>query len=63
MPCRISQFLCFLSRKDAQHGTQIGFGASSIHVEDIVGDDDDQKLRERLESRKHFLTDTGESVM
>ena len=31
---------------------------SNIDVEDIVGDVDDQSLREELESCKHFLTDT-----
>ena len=36
----------------------MGFGASNIDVEDIVGDVDDQSLREELESCKHFLTDT-----
>ena len=36
----------------------MGFGASNIDVEDIVGDDEDQSLREELESCKHFLTDT-----
>ena len=38
--------------------TQIVFGASNIDVEDLVGDVDDQSLREELESCKHFLTDT-----
>ena len=32
--------------KNNQHGTQIGFGASIIDVDDIVGDADDQGLRE-----------------
>ena len=36
----------------------MGFGANNIDVEDIVGDVDDQSLREELESCKHFLTDT-----
>ena len=31
---------------------------SNIDVEDIVGDVDDQGLREELDSCKHFLTDT-----
>ena len=34
------------------------FGASNTNVEDIVGDVDDQSLREELESCKHLLTDT-----
>ena len=44
--------------KNHLHGTQIGFGASNSNVEDIVGDVDDQSLREELEACKHFLTDT-----
>ena len=44
--------------KNAQLGTKFGFGASSFDVEDIVGDVDHQSLREKLESCKHFLTDT-----
>ena len=36
----------------------MGFGASNIDVEDIVGDADDQSLGEELESCRHFLTDT-----
>ena len=36
----------------------MGLGASNNFVEDIVGDVDDQTLREELESCKHFLTDT-----
>ena len=44
--------------RNTQHGPQMGFGAGNIDVEDIVGDADDQSLREELESCKHFLTDT-----
>ena len=44
--------------KNTQHGTKNGFEANNIDVEDIVGDVDDQSLREELESCKHFLTDT-----
>ena len=51
-------FHALRQHKNAQHGTQIGFGASNIDVEDIVGDVDDQSLREELESCKHFLSDT-----
>ena len=36
----------------------MGIGANDIDVEDIVGDVDNQSLREELESCKHFLTDT-----
>ena len=44
--------------KNTQHGTQIGLGASNIDVEDILGDVDDQSLREELQSCKHFLVDS-----
>ena len=51
-------FYALRQNKKTQHGTKIGFGASNIDVEDIVGDVDDQSLREELESCKHFLSDT-----
>ena len=51
-------FYALRQHKNSQHGTQIGFGASNIDVEDIVGDVEDQSLREELESCKHFLSDT-----
>ena len=51
-------FCALRQHKNTQHGTQIGFGASNNNVEDIVGDVDDQNLREELESCKHFWTDT-----
>ena len=51
-------FYALRQHRNTQHGTQIGFGANNVDVEDIVGDVDDQSLREKLESCKHFLTDT-----
>ena len=51
-------FYALLQHRNTQHGPQMGFGASNFDVEDIVGDVDDQSLREELESCKHFLTDT-----
>ena len=51
-------FYALRQHKNLQHGTQIGFGASNIDVEDTVGDVDDQSLREERESCKHFLSDT-----
>ena len=51
-------FYALRQHKNTQHGTQIGFQASNIDVEDMLGDVDDQSLREELESCKHFLTDT-----
>ena len=44
--------------KNTQHGAQIGFGARNIDVEDIMGDVDDQSLREEIQSCKHFLVDS-----
>ena len=51
-------FYALGQHKNIQHGTQLGFAANNVDVEDIVGDVDDQSLREELESCKHFLTDT-----
>ena len=51
-------FYALRQHKNTQHGKQIGFGASSIDVEDIVGDVDDQSLREELQSCRHFLVDS-----
>ena len=53
-----SGFYALLQHRNTQHGPQMGFAASNIDVEDIVGDVDDQGLREEFESCKHFLTDT-----
>ena len=51
-------FYALRQHKNTQHGTQIGFGANNIDVEDIVGDVDDQSLREELQSCRHFLVDS-----
>ena len=51
-------FYALRQHKNAQHGTQIGFGANNIDVVDIVGDVDDQSLREELQSCRHFLVDS-----
>ena len=51
-------FYALRKHKNTQHGTEIGLGASNIDVEDVVGDVDDQTLRDELESCKHFLTAT-----
>ena len=51
-------FYALRQHKNTQHGEQIGFGASNIAVEDIVGDVDDQSLREALQSCRHFLVDS-----
>ena len=51
-------FYALRQHKNTQYGPLMGFGASNIDVEDIVGDVDDQSLREELESCKNFLTNT-----
>ena len=51
-------FYALRQHKNTQHGTQIGFGANNIDVEDIVGDVDDQSLREQLQSCRHFPVDS-----
>ena len=51
-------FYALRQHKNTQHGTQIGFGANNIDVEDKVGAVDDESLRGELESCKHFLSDT-----
>ena len=51
-------FYALRQRNKTQHGSQIGFGARNIDVEDIMGDVDDQSLREELQSCRHFLLDS-----
>ena len=51
-------FYALRQHKNTQHGKQIGFGASNFDVEDIVGDVEDQNLREELQSCRHFLVDS-----
>ena len=51
-------FYALRQHKNSQYGTQIAFGASNIDVQDIVGDVDDQSLREELQSCRHFLVDS-----
>ena len=46
----IPGFYALRQHKNTQHGTQIGFGARNMDVEDIVGDVDDQSLRGELQS-------------
>ena len=50
-------FYALRQHKNTEHGKQIGLGASNIDMEDIVGDVDDQSLREELQSCRHFLVD------
>ena len=39
-------FYALRQHRNTQHGPQMGFGANNIDVEHIVGDVDDQSLRE-----------------
>ena len=51
-------FYALRQHKNLQQGTQIGFGANNFGMEDIVRDVVNRNLREKLQSCKHFLTDT-----
>ena len=51
-------FYALRQHKNTQHGTHIGFGANNIDLDDIVGDVDDQSLREELQLSKHFWVDS-----
>ena len=53
-----SGFYALRQHKNTHHGLQFGFGANNIGVEDIVGDVDDQSLREEIQSCRHFLVDS-----
>ena len=41
--------------RNTQHGIQVGSGSRDVDVEHIVGDVEDQRLREELRSCQHFL--------
>ena len=51
-------FYALRHNKNTQHEKIIGFGASNIDVEDMVGDADDRSLREELQSCRHLLVDS-----
>ena len=51
-------FMLYVNTKTLNMDHKWGSERKKIDVEDIVGDVDDQSLREELESCKHFLTDT-----
>ena len=51
-------FYALRQHTNTQHGKQFGFGANNTDKEDIVGDVDDQSLREELQSCRHFLVDS-----
>ena len=43
-------FYALRQQRNTQHGPKMGFGANNFDVEEILGDVDDQSLREELES-------------
>ena len=54
----IPGFYALRQHKNTQHRKQNGLGASNNNVDDIVGDVDDESLREELQSCRHFLVDS-----
>ena len=44
--------------RNTQHGMQIGSGLRDVDVESIVGDVEDHRMREELNSCQHFLVDS-----
>ena len=51
-------FYALRQHRNTQHGTQIGSRTRDVDVEHIVGDVEDQRLREELRSCQHFLVDS-----
>ena len=51
-------FYALRQHRNTQHGMQIGSRTRDVDVEHIVGDVEDQRLREELRSRQHFLVDS-----
>ena len=51
-------FYALRQHKNTQHGMQIGSGTRDVDVEHIVGDVEDQSLREEFRSRQHFSVDS-----
>ena len=51
-------FYALRQHRNTQHGIQIGSGARDVNLEHIVGDVEDQSLREELRSCQHFLVDS-----
>ena len=54
----LSGFYALRQHRTTQHGMQIGSGTSEVDVERIVGDVEDQRLKEVLRSCQHFLVDS-----
>ena len=51
-------FYALRQHRNTQNGTQIGSGSRDVHVEHIVGDVEDHRLREELRSCQYFLVDS-----
>ena len=51
-------FLALRQHRDTQHVMEIGSGSRDVDVEHIVGDVEEQCLREELRSCQHFLVDS-----
>ena len=51
-------FYALRQHKNTQHGMEIGSRTKDVDVEHIVGDVEDQSLREGLRSCQHFLVDS-----
>ena len=54
----IPGFYALRQHRITQHGMQIGSGTRDVSLEHIVGDVEDQMLREELRSNQHFLVDS-----
>ena len=51
-------FYALCQHRNTQHGMQIGSGTRDVNLEKIVGDVEDDSLREELHSCQHFLVDS-----
>ena len=51
-------FYALRQHRNTQHGMQIGSRSGDVDVEHIMGDVEDQRLREELRSCQHFLVDS-----
>ena len=51
-------FYALPQHRNTQHGMQIGSGTRDVDVEHLVGDVEDQRLRQELRSCQHFLVDS-----
>ena len=51
-------FYALRQHRNIQHGMQIGSESRDVDVEHLLGDFEDQRLREELRSCQHFLVDS-----